>query len=77
MDILFYFYSNGDIKDLLLMQSIICKGDSSVFYEKDSTDLENRKKELNKEKKLPIFKKNNNNFLFCLYFLIFFFRKKR
>jgi len=76
MEIIFYFYLNGDNNNLLIMQTIICKGDSSVFYLKDSKDLENSKKDATKDEKLPIFKKNNNNFLFCLYFLIFFFEKK-
>ena len=61
---------------LLIIQNIICRGNSSVFYQKDCLDLINPKKEINKEEKLPILKKNNNNFLFCLYFLIFFFEKK-
>ena len=76
IDIFFYFYLNGDINNLLLLQNIICKKDSSVFYQKDSIDLESQKKKLNEKEKLPIFKRNNNNFLFCLYFLIFFFEKK-
>ena len=76
IDIFFYFYLNGDNKNLLIIQNIICRGNSSVFYQKDCLDLINPKKEINKEEKLPIFKKNNNNFLFCLYFLIFFFEKK-